>query len=91
MMQLSSKNDDSSLCYDVIITHQNFKKDKFGDFMSDIDFNTKMDIFKDVISLIINQCDPRRPKGASGGHKVSASRAAQASEPRLYASNLRNL
>ena len=22
MMQLSSKNDDSSLCYDVIITHQ---------------------------------------------------------------------
>ena len=22
MMQLSSKNDDSSICYDVIITHQ---------------------------------------------------------------------
>ena len=60
------------------------KIDKFGDFSSDIDFNTKMDIFKDVISLIINQCDPRRPKGASGGHEVSASRGAQASVARLY-------
>ena len=84
MMRLSSKNDDSSLCYDVIITHQkNFKIDKFGDFWSGIDFNTKMDLFRDVISLIINQCDPRRPKGASGGHEVSVSRAAQASEARL--------
>ena len=26
MMQLSSKSDDSSLCYDVIITHQKFLK-----------------------------------------------------------------
>ena len=32
MMKLSSKNDDSSLCYDVIITHQNFKIDKLCDF-----------------------------------------------------------
>ena len=63
---------------------KNFKIDKFGDFSSDIDFNTKIDIFRDDISLIINQCDPRRPKGASGGHKMSASRAAQASEARLY-------
>ena len=46
--------------------------------------NTKMDIFRDAISLIINQCDLRRKKGASGGHKVSASRAAQVSEARLY-------
>ena len=61
---------------------KNFKIDKFGDFSSEIDFDTKMDIFRDVISLIINQCDPRRPKGASGGHKVSASRAAQACEAR---------
>ena len=83
MIQLSSKNDESSLCYDVIITHQNLKIDKFGDFSSDIDFKTKMDLFRDVISLIINQCDPRRPKEASGGHEVSASRAAQASEARL--------
>ena len=70
MMYLSSKNDDLSLCYDVIITHQKF--------------NSMTVVFRDVISLIINQCDPRRPKGPSGGHKVSASRAAQASEARLY-------
>ena len=31
------------------------KIDKFGDFSSDIDFKTKMDIFGDDISLIINQ------------------------------------
>ena len=53
---------------------KNFKIDKFGDFSSEIDFKTKMDIFRDVISLIINQCDPRRPKGSSGGHEVSPSR-----------------
>ena len=35
-------------------------------------------------SLVINQCDLRRPKGASGGNKVFAVRAAQASEARLY-------
>ena len=83
MMQLSLKNDDSSLCYDVIITHQNFKIDKFVDFSREMDSNSRTDVFRDVISLIINQCDPRRPKGASGGHKVSASRATQASEARL--------
>ena len=58
------------------------KNFKFGDFSSDVDFNTKIDIFRDAISLIVNQCDPRRPKVASGGHKVSASRAAQSSEAR---------
>ena len=63
---------------------KNFKIDKFGDFLCDIDYNSRTDVFRDVISLIINQCGPRRPKGASGGHKVSASRAAQASEARLY-------
>ena len=67
----------------VIITHQNFKIDKFGNFSSDIDYNSRTDIFRDASSLVINQCDPRRPKGASGGHKVSASRAAQASKARL--------
>ena len=61
-----------------------FKIDKFGDFWRDIDFNTKMDIFRDVLFLIINQCALKRPKGASGGHQVPASRAAQASEARLY-------
>ena len=68
----------SSLCI-----KNNLKIDKFDYFSSGIDFNSKTDIFRDVISLIINQCEPRRQKGASGGHKVSASRAAQASEARL--------
>ena len=35
MIQPSSKNDDSSFRYDVIITHQNLKIDKFGDSSSD--------------------------------------------------------
>ena len=65
-----------------------FKIDKFSDFTSDIDYNSKTGVFKDVIPLIINQCDPRRPAGASGGHKVSASPAAQASEARLYLQKL---
>ena len=60
-----------------------FNIDKFGDFSSDIDYNSRTNIFRDTISLIINQCDLRRLKGASGGHKVPASRAAQASEARL--------
>ena len=55
---------------------KNLKTDKFYDFSSDFDHNSKMHIFRDVISLIIIQHKPRRPKRASGGHKVSASRAA---------------
>ena len=43
---------------------QNFKIDKFGDFSSDIDFKTKMDIFRDDISLIINQCQPQATEGS---------------------------
>ena len=65
------------------------KIDKFGDFLCDIDYNSRTDIFRDTISLIINQCGPRRPKGASGGHFVSASRAAQASEARLLVVNVK--
>ena len=38
----------------------------FDDFSSDIDFNTKADIFRDVISLVFNQCKPKRPKCSSG-------------------------
>ena len=81
MIQLSSKDDDSSLSYDVIVKHQ--KNYKFDDFSSDIDYNSKTDISRDVSFLINNQCDPKRPNGASGRHKVSISRAAQASEARL--------
>ena len=35
-----------------------FQIDKFGDFSSDIDYHSRTDIFRDAISLIINQCDP---------------------------------
>ena len=84
MMQISSKNDTHHCVMTSSLCIKNFKIDKFGDFSSEIDFNIKMDLFRDDISFIINQCDPRRPNGASGGHKVSASRAAQASEARLY-------
>ena len=52
------------------------KIDKFGGFSCDIDYNSRTDVFRDVISLIINQCDPRRPQGASGGYRVFASRTA---------------
>ena len=71
MMQLSLK----MMTHHFVITSSLLIKifliDKFCDFSSDIDFNTKIDICSDVISLIIKQCDPRRPKGACGGHKVS--------------------
>ena len=35
---------------------KNFEIDKFRDFSNDIDFKSKMDIFCEDISLIINQC-----------------------------------
>ena len=60
MKQLLVKNDDSSLCYDVIITHQK-KINKFCSFSSDIEYNSKTDAFRVVIYLIINQCEPRPP------------------------------
>ena len=50
----------SSLCYDVIITNQKLKIDKYDNFSSDIDFNIKTDKFREIISLINNQFDPRR-------------------------------
>ena len=59
------------------------KNDNFVDFSCAIDYSISTEVFRDVVSIVISQCDPRRPKGASGGHKVSASRAAQASEARL--------
>ena len=56
MIQLSSKNANSSLCYDVIITHQkNLQIDNLDDFSSDLDFCIQTDIFRDVFSLTINQ------------------------------------
>ena len=43
-----------------------FLIDKFGDFLSDIDFKTKMDIFRDYISLIINQSHLQATEGTLG-------------------------
>ena len=60
-----------------------FKIDNFCDTSSDIDYNSKTEVFRDVFYNIVNQCEPRRPKGGSGGRKVSASRGAQASDVRL--------
>ena len=60
------------------------KNSNFVIFSCDIDYSNRTDVFRDVIYLIIYQFYSRRPKGASGGHKVSASPAAQASEARLY-------
>ena len=80
MIQLSSKMMTHHFVMTSSLLIKILKIDKFGDFSSDIDFNTKIDIFRDAISLIINLCASRRPKGASGGHEVSTSRAAQASE-----------
>ena len=71
--------------HSVITSSLRIKKsmiDKLN-FSSDINYNSKTNVFKDVICHIINQCKPRKTQGASGGHKVSASRAAQASEARL--------
>ena len=36
------------------------KIDKFGDFSFDIDYNSRTDACRDVLCLIINQCDSRR-------------------------------
>ena len=76
------KNDDHSVMTSSLHIKL-FKTDKFGDFSCDIDYNSRADVFRDVIYLIIDQCDHRRPKGAAGGHKVYASRAAQVCEARL--------
>ena len=84
MTQLLSKNDDSSLCYDVIIMHQkNFKLTNLVIFRA-ISIMTVGQAYLGMLSPIqLINGDHRRPKGASGGHKVSSSRAAQASEAAL--------
>ena len=60
------------------------KIDKFGVFPSDISIlKLRWTYLEMISSLQLTNVTSRRPKGASGGHKVSASRAAQASEARL--------
>ena len=63
MMQLSSKMMSHHFVMTSSLLIKILKMDKFGDFSKDIDYNSRTDVFRDVISLIINQCDPRRPQG----------------------------
>ena len=72
-MQRASKNDDSSLCQDVIITHPKILKLTNFVIFRVISIITVGQTYLEMLSP--NQCDPRRPKVSSGGHKVSASRA----------------
>ena len=76
MVQLSSK----MMTHHPVMTSLRIKIlkiDKFGNFSCDIDYNNSTCVFRDVIYLIVTNMTP-------GAHKVSASRAAQASEARLY-------
>ena len=84
MMNLSSRMMSHHSVMTSSLCIKNWKIDKFCDFSGDIDYNSKTYVFRDVVHLIINQCEPLRPKGASGGHKVSASCAALSSEAPLY-------
>ena len=63
---------------------KNLKFDKFGVFSSDIDFKIRWTYLEMIYPVQLTNVTSRRPKGASGGHEVSASRAAQASEARLF-------
>ena len=60
MMQLSSKNDD----HHFAMTSSLLIKILKIVFSSDIDFKTKLDIFRDYISLIINQCHLQATEGS---------------------------
>ena len=55
MMQLSSKMMTHHSVMTSSLRIKIFKIDKFGDLSSDIDFNSKIDVFRDVIYLKINQ------------------------------------
>ena len=52
------------------------KIDKFGDFSSEIDFKTKFDIFRDDISLIINQCHFQATEGSVRQPRSASKRSA---------------
>ena len=80
MMHLSLKMMTHHFVMTSSLLIQILKIDKFGDFSCDIDYNSRTEVFIDVISLIINQGAQRAPPVDT----VSASRAAQASEARLY-------
>ena len=45
-------------------------------FSSNIDYNSKTNVFRDVVYLIINECESRRLKDASGGRSIRQLRSA---------------
>ena len=56
MMQLSSNMMTHHFVMTPSLLFKILKIDNFDDFSSDIDYNSSADVFRDVISLIINQC-----------------------------------
>ena len=64
MMRLSSKMMTHHFAMTSSLRIKILKIDKFGVFSSAIDFKTKMDIFRDDISLIINQCHLQATEGS---------------------------
>ena len=70
MIQLSSKRMTHHSVMTSSLRIKNFV------IFSDIDFSSKTDIFRDVIALIINQCEHWRPNGSSGEYSVRQPRSA---------------
>ena len=61
MIQLSSKKMTHHSVMTSSLRIKILKIDKFGDFWCDIDYNSRTDVFRDAISLMIAQCDHRTP------------------------------
>ena len=55
MIQLSKKMMAHHPAMTSSLRIKNWKIDKFGDFSCDNDYNSRTDVFRDVISHIINQ------------------------------------
>ena len=51
----------------------------------DIDYNSKTEVFRDVISLLIDHCDPRRPRAHLADTKcLQAAQRMQAKRACIY-------
>ena len=76
MLQLSSKMTTHHFVMTPSLLIKILKIDNFGDFSCDIDYHSRTDIIRDAIYLIINQCDPRRPKGSVRQPRSASKRSA---------------
>ena len=63
------------------------KIDNFAVFSSDFDFKTKMDIFRDDISLIINQCHLQRTQSVSQPRTASKRSALVETKIQIFSVN----